>query len=165
MEKYVVDQIRAVGLDGAILAETINAARQQAQTQLARIEEERVAVQHDYEVKTALLQHVASKPNPDVGLLADLHEQIRAGEQRLTAIREEAVRLKASVFTHDDVADALREFESVWESLNTREKCRVLQLLIERVDYDGAAGTIAVTFRPNGIKAFQNDVLNEERQP
>ena len=165
MEKYVVDQIRAVGLDGAILAETINAARQQAQTQLARIEEERVAVQHDYEVKTALLQHVASKPNPDVGLLADLHEQIRAGEQRLTAIREEAVRLKASVFTQADVADALREFEPVWESLNTREKCRVLQLLIERVEYDGAAGTIAVTFRPNGIKAFQNDFLNEDRQP
>lgn len=99
MEKYVIDQIRAVGLGRAILAETFNAARQQSQTQLARIEEERVAVQHDYEVKTALLQHVASKSNPEVGLLADLHEQIRAGEQRLTAIREEAVRLKASVFT------------------------------------------------------------------
>lgn len=115
--------------------------------------------------KTALLQHVASKPNPDVGLLADLHEQIRAGEQRLTAIREEAVRIKARVFTQDDVADALREFDQVWESLNTREKCRVLQLLIERVDYDGAAGTIAVTFCPNGIKAFQNDFLKKDRQP
>lgn len=63
------------------------------------------------------------------------------------------------------MADALREFEPVWESLNTREKCRVLQLLIERVEYEGAAGTIAVTFRTNGIKAFQNDFLNEDRQP
>jgi site-specific DNA recombinase len=163
MEKYVVDQIRSVGLDTSILAETVNAARQQSQQQLAAITEERTAVTRDLELKTALLRHIASKPNPEVGLLADLHEQIRTGEQRLTAIREEEVRLNASVFTEGDVADALRDFESVWESLNTREKCRILQLLIERIDYDGAEGTIAVTFRPNGIKALQQDHLNQDR--
>jgi site-specific DNA recombinase len=163
MENFVVEQIRSVGLDAAILTETVNAARQHAQKRLAAIAEERAAIEKDYELKTSLLRHIASKPNPDVGLLADLHEQIRACERRVTTIRAEEVRLKANLFTEGDVAEALRDFDSVWESLNTREKVRILQLLIEYVAYDGAEGTITVTFRENGISALQNGMLNEDR--
>ena len=32
-----------------------------------------------------------------------------------------------------------------------RERASVLQLLIERVDYDGKGGELAITFRPAGL--------------
>ena len=31
---------------------------------------------------------------------------------------------------------------------------RLLQLLIERIDYDGRDGSISITFQPSGIKAL-----------
>lgn len=41
-----------------------------------------------------------------------------------------------------------------WETLSPREQSRLLQLLVERVDYDGTAETISVTLRPTGIQTF-----------
>jgi site-specific DNA recombinase len=41
-------------------------------------------------------------------------------------------------------------FDPVWETLTLREQGRVLRLLIQRVDYDGDKGTVAVTFHPAG---------------
>jgi hypothetical protein len=37
----------------------------------------------------------------------------------------------------------------VWEALSPREQAQIVPLLIERVDYDGAHGTVAITFHPN----------------
>ncbi|MCX6633471.1 MAG: hypothetical protein NT090_00010 [Acidobacteria bacterium] len=45
-------------------------------------------------------------------------------------------------------------FDPVWESLAPREQARVVQLLVERVAYDGRDGQISVTFRPTGIKTL-----------
>jgi hypothetical protein len=34
------------------------------------------------------------------------------------------------------------------------EQARILNLLVERIDYDGPAGNVSITFRPTGIKAL-----------
>jgi site-specific DNA recombinase len=49
----------------------------------------------------------------------------------------------------------------VWATLSPREQARVIQLLVERVEYDGKDGTISVTFRPNGIKALAQELRKE----
>jgi hypothetical protein len=41
------------------------------------------------------------------------------------------------------------------------EQARAIQLLVERVEYDGKAGTIAVTFHPSGIKALASEHKHE----
>lgn len=51
-----------------------------------------------------------------------------------------------------EVKAGLAAFEPVWESLSVAEQSRLLNLLIEKVVYDGSDSTIAVTFRPTGIK-------------
>jgi hypothetical protein len=38
-----------------------------------------------------------------------------------------------------------------------REQASLLQLLIERVDYDGAAKEVAITFRPAGLASLCAD--------
>ena len=37
----------------------------------------------------------------------------------------------------------------------------MVQLLVERVEFDGGAGTVAVTFRPGGIKALAQEQGHE----
>ena len=59
--------------------------------------------------------------------------------------------LQTELVDEDEVAEALRDFASLWESFSPREQARVIELLIERVDYDGANSSVSVTFRPAGI--------------
>ncbi|MCA9109911.1 MAG: zinc ribbon domain-containing protein, partial [Planctomycetaceae bacterium] len=161
MERYVVDQIRSVGLDTSIVAEALNTAREKARVEMSRIALERDAVAKDHAVKTLTLQHLFSLPDPNIGLIANLNDQIYSCERRLTEIRQREQVLNETLLDEDDLGQALREFEPVWESLATREKSRLLQLLIEHVEYDGAEGTISVAFRPEGLRRFQNEIPPE----
>lgn len=36
----------------------------------------------------------------------------------------------------------------------------MVQLLVERVDYDGARGKVSITFRPAGIKTLADELAN-----
>ncbi len=95
--------------------------------------------------------------SPSSQRLAELQERIQCEEQRLTEIREESLRLRTGLIREEDVVAALKEFDSLWQSLSTREQARVLHLLIERVDYDGEDGTVSVTFRPTGIRKLAQE--------
>ena len=48
------------------------------------------------------------------------------------------------------------------QALVPREQARVLELLIERVEHDGANGDVAITFRPTGIKTLAAEFEYEE---
>ena len=72
---------------------------------------------------------------------------MRHTECRLTEINEELVALRDGLVDERKVATALAEFDGVWAALAPREQARVLALLIERVEYDGQAGNVSITFR------------------
>lgn len=64
------------------------------------------------------------------------------------------VALSREMIDEREVEAALSVFSPVWDTLSPREQARIIHLLVERVDYDGKRGTIAVTFRPTGIKSL-----------
>ena len=59
----------------------------------------------------------------------------------------------------DEVTLALEQFGPVWESLTPREQARLVQLLVEKAEFDGKAGTLAITFRGTGIKTLADEIL------
>lgn len=156
IERHVIDQVRAVCRDPRLIEETIRQARQGIATSLAALEEERRLIEHDMAAHHSEMRRLAiSTADPaDLRRLADLQDQIRRAEQRLTAIREETIELQRTQVGEDEVTASLQEFEPLWETLSPRERARVLQLVVDHVDYDGAAGTVAITFRPIGLKAL-----------
>jgi site-specific DNA recombinase len=42
--------------------------------------------------------------------------------------------------------------------LAPREQARILELLIDRVDYDGERGQVSLTFRPCGIRSLTQEL-------
>jgi site-specific DNA recombinase len=94
--------------------------------------------------------------------MADLRDRIRAAEQQLTLTREQILAANQLIVDERDVAAALSEFGPVWETISPREQARIIRLLIERVDYDGDAGTVSLTFRPSGIQALSQEQAREE---
>ena len=163
IEKFVVEQIKAIGKDPAVLKATLRQARGQSERSLAELqaEERRLArdlARHNADVrKLAGQMRDAAKANE----IAALQERIRVAEQRTTEVREQAVALNRELVDDREVETALSVFDPVWETLSPREQARIVQLLVERVDYDGKNGTVSVTFRPNGIKTLAQELRKE----
>jgi len=93
--------------------------------------------------------------------LADLHEQIAAAERRLPELDARLAELDRETISRDEAEAAFSDFDAIWTNLCPREQTRLLNLLVERVEYNGEAGTISVTFRPSGISSLMTAHLEE----
>src|SRR5262249_958461 len=75
-------------------------------------------------------------------------------EDRLGAARRELEALRGRRIDVADLQVALASFDPLWDHLTSRERARVVQLLIERIDYDGGTGKIGITFAPAGVQTL-----------
>jgi site-specific DNA recombinase len=82
---------------------------------------------------------------------------------QLIKLKEQMYALRQRRLDADEVAAALAQFGPVWESLAPREQARLVQLLIEKVDYDGANGRVAITFYAAGIKTLADELAAEQQ--
>ncbi|MFO0839071.1 MAG: recombinase family protein [Phycisphaerae bacterium] len=156
LERFVIDQIRGVARDPTVLEETVREVQRQSRRTVGELEAERDALERDVVRQTAALRkRVAANGTTGNGAeTARLRDQVRTLEQRATEVRERIVALSREIVDQREVENALALFDPVWDTLTPREQARVIQLLVERVDYDGRRNTIAITFRPNGIKTL-----------
>jgi site-specific DNA recombinase len=49
-------------------------------------------------------------------------------------------------------------------ALTPDEYARIVALVVERVDYDGAKGKVAITFRPAGIRKLAEELARERKE-
>jgi site-specific DNA recombinase len=156
IERFVLDQIRCIGSDPAVIGETIRQTRMQSTQQIELLTQEKKRLEKDlgkYERSTQAMIG-ADLSNKDTAWLAELQSRIRPIEQRLSVVRDQLQSLDRELIDEADVTTALGQFDTLWESLKVAEQNRLIRLLVERVDYDGQAGTIVVTFQPSGIRSL-----------
>jgi len=170
IERFVVEQIKCIGRDPTLLHETIAQAQSQGRSQLAALDAERRGLERELVRWNADIRKLSLQMNPGDGntpstdRLADLQERIRGAEQRATQIREQVLVLSRDVVDQREVAKAMAIFDPVWDSLTPREQVRVVQLLVERVDYDGTAGKITINFHPTGIKTLADELAGHDTE-
>jgi site-specific DNA recombinase len=161
IERFVVDQVRGVGKDSTVLAETLRQTRTRGRTRIKELEAEKLSLERDLKRHNDELRKLAGRLATNgtaTDRVADLQDRIRAAEQRATQVREELVALSRELVDEKEVARALSLFDPVWETLSPREQVRVIRLLVQRVDYDGEKGTVSVTFHPAGIKTLADEL-------
>ena len=159
IEKFVVDRIRAIGSDPDLVTRTVEEAGRQLAARKTELEAEAQRIQknldraHEFLRRgidtvsgsgTARRQHGVSAPA----------EKIVALEDHLACVRDELEALRAQSIDPDDLRLALDAFDPVWEHLTTAEQARVVQLLIERIEYDGWDGSLDITFHPAGVRTL-----------
>jgi site-specific DNA recombinase len=163
IEQFVVKQLRTIGKDPALWRQTFTAARVQGAARLEELAAERRGLERDLgrwnaEIHTLVAAGVNTGSVPDISRLADLHERVRLGERRATEINEESHALGGQRVDECDVERALSLFDPVWESLTPHEQARIVQLLVERVDYDGSENKVSITFHPSGIQTLADEL-------
>ena len=161
IEAFVVEQIKKVGRDPAVLEGTLRQMRHQRERELADLACRKKVMERELARHTAALRKAVAAGIHDAGRVAALNDDIRSTEQKATAVAQEMETLKGQAIDRTEVAAALSAFDPVWEQLAPKEQARVIQLLVERVEYDGAAGTVSVTFRPGGIRALAQEQGHE----
>ena len=164
IERFVVEQIKCLGRDANVVAETVRQVREQTEANIKQLDQERVGLQRQLRDDHARLQAAAALSDHlhRVTLLADSQERVRVAERRLTEIDNELVSLRGKLVDEAEVTRALADFDKLWETLAPREQSRVLELLVERVDYDGEHGRISLTFHPAGIKSLTHELASHQ---
>jgi len=160
IERFVVEQIKGIGRDHALVAETIGQTGEQAKLRIAELEHEQQALERELQRENAKLRELAALGATAAAAdqMADRQERIRAAEQHATEVREELIALRRELIDEREITSALAAFDPVWETLTFKEKARILKLLVERVDYDGEKKTVSVTFHPTGIKTLAQEL-------
>ena len=76
-------------------------------------------------------------------------------------MEEEATALEGQRIDPTDLRTALATFDPVWSHLEPAEQARVMQLLIERIDYNGGTGNLAIAFRPGGVRTLATEAAEK----
>lgn len=162
IERFVIDQIKEICRDPLVIRETLAEARRQVEEQIERLRGERGGLVARLRNAHAELGRLAAESQPSDPRLADVHNRIREAERRITEIDDELATLDGELVDEAEVATGLADFNALWDCLAPREQARVIELLVERVAYDGRAGKIAITFRPTGIKTLASELAERK---
>jgi site-specific DNA recombinase len=165
VEKFVIDRIRIIGFDKNLQRQTFREALRQvrAERRSLRAEAKRLAGQADQARKEVeRLVSTAGKASGEAqkALLKGLEKaqsRLSTVEARLQEIRTKEAELGPTPVDETDLGRTLKAFDPIWDVLHTPEKERILRLLIERIDYDGKAKDLSITFRLTGITALTTE--------
>jgi len=160
MERFVIEHLRRVGADGDLVARTVQEVGCQVREATDRLDAERRSLERELRGLHEEVKGVVGQGANDGARLASLEERIQQVERRATAVQEEMAGCRSKLVTEKEMVDALRRFDPIWESLKPPERARLVELLVERVGYNGADGTVAVTFRAAGIRAFAQEAAD-----
>jgi site-specific DNA recombinase len=83
-------------------------------------------------------------------------------EARLLEVGEELAVLQGESIDKRDLTKALSAFSEVWDMLFPAERERVIALLVERIDFDAERETVAITFRPTGIRVLAEEIAEAQ---
>lgn len=164
IERVVVDQIRGIAKDAALLADVFQQAQHVLRSQVKELATQHKQLQRELSHRHAEIRRLATDRHLDRTItdrIADLHEQIADAEKRLGELQDEMENRQGEQLEESDVAAAFADFDSVWDELSPREQAQVLALLISQVEFDAKAGTVSISFHNAGIKSLGRGSLGD----
>lgn len=157
IEDFVIDRISTIGADKKLVAEVENEARSQREANLATLADEKVQIEKSLRHQARTVAGIVGQPNA-AKRMADLNDQIRAGENRMAEIAMGIARLEDATISRAEVAAALGGFRELFDRLTSPERARLVALLVEKIAYNGGRGSLSITFHPSGIKTIAEEI-------
>ncbi len=172
LERVVLEQISKSVQDPGRLKAILAAASKQRRTRLADLEEERHGLDQELARARALLQNLLQESGPGdpkqprASDLEVIRENIGHLERRLAEAKKQAQALQQPLEV-EQTARVLGVLEQEFDSWPVAEQTRLIRLMVQRVDYDGGQGKLALTLDPAGLVAVVGELThaNEETAP
>jgi site-specific DNA recombinase len=153
IEDFVVEQIRQLANDHGMVDHVFAETEKQRKANIPWLKAEQKRLhrerQHKQERIKELVAAIGASPEPMAsftGSLQELESAVTHLDRRLTEIQTELDAINSTAIDRADLTAALSAFGPVWEELYPAEKTRVINLLIERVEYEVLTDKIAILF-------------------
>jgi site-specific DNA recombinase len=170
IERVVIERIRCIGSDPALLRDVLTQLRARAASRTQDLEAEDRTLAKDLSAWHGEVRELSSRLGAGesggslVARLADLQERIGAAERRAEEVRDQLEDTRQRLLDDRNAAEALAAFDPVWARLTPQEQSRLLGLLIRRVDYDGSRGKLTIHFHDTGIQALADDLAGRQQE-
>ena len=170
IESLILQQIRVIGEDPALLQQTLAEAKRQDEERLAELESEKRQLERDCqhwhnEMRATSGKVQAYEKSSDViTQLAELQDRIAQVEQRILKVSEHIPEMRNQRHHESEMALAVRMFDPLWESLTPIEQMQVVHLLIEQVSFDGENGKVSITFHSTAIRSLVEELGHQYQE-
>jgi site-specific DNA recombinase len=160
IERVVIERIRAIAGDEALIAEVVHQAQAAAARERENLEKEQAGLERELlRHQSELRKLTGAGPASEHALtqIATLNEQAARAETRLAEVNVEIAKRERGHLEAEDVKAAFKSFDSVWNSLTPREQAQAVALLVQRVEFDATDSTLSITFYPAAIKSMPDE--------
>ena len=157
LEDFVVEQIRALGRDPTVLEESLRATQDHLQRDVDDLKRRRGEIEATIKDLGRQVGETASRAGFDdqaARQLTRLQEQIRERHHEVADLNAEMTRVQRRMLEPDELAGAVEAFDPLWSTLPPSFRARLVQLLVERIEYDAESESISLTFHPTGIRTL-----------
>lgn len=158
IEQAVVEQIRAIGTDPDIHRQVIDQLTTNHSRQMNELTTNRRQLERQLSRDHAEVTRLAAEPDHNgiaSARLVELHTRIASGELDLKRLVSSITKLETEAIGGTEIAEALLDFDSVWEAMRSRERSKLIQLLVSKVEFDPADTSLSVSFYPDAIRSLQ----------
>ncbi len=163
LENAVLEQLRGIGRNPAMLREVLRQLSEHRRNGSAAIQREKTDIELELRKITQEMKETVSVAggagsSADIASvrLAELQDRVSHLSSRLVELRQQLAAIEAEGVDCQDLEAALHDFDPLWEQLSTWEQERFVRTLVEHVRYDGSTGTVTLRFRSRGIREMCN---------
>ena len=157
LEAAVVDQIRCISTDDGLMQEVLRQSRKTVGTGLKELQQQQKQYEKQLARDHAEIKRIVAmqKPNdPTLARLAELNERTALSELELHQLHTRISQLASSELADAEIRAAFGDFDTLWKSVSQREQGKLMEVLVERVEYDPHDVAISVSFHRSGIKTL-----------
>jgi site-specific DNA recombinase len=153
IEQAVIDQIRGIAANPALVDEVVRTLGEQRVAGVETLEREKRLMERELErLSQELAGLVRTGGKLAVDRMAEVQERAAVLERKLRQVRGQLAEQVGQTVDGADVRKTLREFDRLWAEMTPREQEKFVKTLVEQVSYDGASGEVTVGFRTAAIK-------------
>lgn len=150
VEEAVVESLRRVAVHPEVLAEIAASARQRLAEGLLVARAEVDAAN----LRVKNLRSQAARFHADQTRATNLEAQIADVEALLIGLRKNILAREKMHIDERDLRRTASSFDELWKAMNIAEQRALVQVMVEKVGYDGRTGKVTVSFRTTGIKGL-----------
>jgi site-specific DNA recombinase len=150
VEEAVVEGIRRVALHPEVLAEIAAVARQ-------RLAEELLFARKEVDAANLQIKNLRSQTarfHADLTRVSGLEAQIEDAEASLIGLRKVVLAREKMCVDERDLRQTASSFDELWKTMNIAEQRALVQVMVEKVGYDGRTGKVTVSFKTASIKGL-----------
>ncbi|WP_458789213.1 recombinase family protein [Adonisia turfae] len=162
LESFVIGELRTLGEDNELVRDAVLAAQATLRERLVSLENDRDALGVEQDAARTELRDIVAEGrdrNGSAAVAAELRERIRDLDARSRRLDARLAAMRDRVLDEDELVGALEAFDPLWEQLNTKERERLVRLLVKRVEWDAETETITVAFNAEAAAVVEAEAV------